>query len=349
MRKITAILTTVVIIGLIVFILLGNKAKMEEKVRAYSFTSYPVSVAKVSRQELSSNLTQVGVIGANKDVAVVSETQGKTLAVFTKVGSYVAAGDPIIKVDNELQKAKYLAAETNFEKNEKDFERYTALHKDGLISDSVYEAARLAYKAAESDYIAAKRQYNNSIVTAPISGIITSLPVDIGTMVNQGTVVANVVDISKLKVKLNIAEEDAFRLREGDPVTVETSVYPGIQFPGVIESISVKGDEAHTYPVEIAVPNNKDHPLKAGMFGKVTFNTGAGKNALAIPREALVGSIKDPQVYVVEKGIAKLRDIVVDSEYGTDLAVLQGLKEGEEVVINGQINLKENVKVTVVK
>jgi multidrug efflux pump subunit AcrA (membrane-fusion protein) len=63
----------------------------------------------------------------------------------------------------------------------------------------------------------------------------------------------------------------------------------------------------------------------------------------------LVGSIKDPQVYVVENEMAELRKIVVGSEFGTKLMVLQGLKEGEVVVVNGQDNLKDNVKVNVIK
>lgn len=348
MKRLIAVLAAVAVIVLMGLVLYGNKAKMEAKAKQNVFTSYPVSIAKVSQQEINNKLSQVGVIGANQDVAVVSETQGKTTAVLVRVGSYVTAGSPIIQVDSELQKAKYLAAEINFEKNQKDFERYEALHKDGLISDSQYESARLAFKAAEADYIIAKRQFNNSVITTSISGIVTARPVDIGTMVGPGTVVANVVDISKLRVKLNIAEQDAFRLQVEDPVTIETDVYPGIQFAGIVESISVKGDEAHTYPVEIVIPNNKKHPLKAGMFGRVFFNTGT-RSALVIPREALVGSVRAPQVYVVENGIAKLRKIVVGTEFGTYLIVLGGLNEGEEIVVNGQINLKDHAEVTVVR
>lgn len=347
MKKLTAILTPLLVIGVIILILLSNKAKMEEKARG-SFTAYPVSVSALTKQQLSDNLSQVGVINANNDVAIASETQGKVVVVLAKIGSHVSAGAPIIQVDNELPKAKLLATETNYEKIRKDFERSEALHRDGLISDSQYESARLAYKGAEAEYIAAKRQYNNTTITTPISGIVSARPVDIGAMVSPGMPVANVVDISKLKVKLSIAEQDAFRLRVGDLVDVETDVYPGIQFPGRIESISVKADEAHTYPVEISLLNNTKYPLRAGMFGRVNFKMATVNNVLAIPREALIGSIKEPQVYVIEDGKARLRKIVVGAEVGTKLIVLQGLSEGETIVINGQDNLKENVAVNVV-
>jgi hypothetical protein len=113
--------------------------------------------------------------------------------------------------------------------------------------------------------------------------------------------------------------------------------------------VSAKSDEAHTYPVEISLPNNKAHPLKAGMFARVAFRPLVRGDALAIPRSALVGSLKQPRVYVVESGIAKLREIVVDDEAGSYLQILSGLKEGESIVINGQNNLKDNVPVTIVQ
>jgi multidrug efflux pump subunit AcrA (membrane-fusion protein) len=95
--------------------------------------------------------------------------------------------------------------------------------------------------------------------------------------------------------------------------------------------------------------NSREHPLKAGMFGRISFVSIAQGDALAIPREALVGSMKDPRVYVVDGPVARVRTIVVGGEEGTDLVVLSGLKGGESVVVNGQNNLKDSVAVQVLK
>jgi multidrug efflux pump subunit AcrA (membrane-fusion protein) len=85
------------------------------------------------------------------------------------------------------------------------------------------------------------------------------------------------------------------------------------------------------------------------MFGRVSFVSIQGSEKLSIPRQALVGSTKLPQVFVVDQGVAHLRNIVIGSGFGTNLEVLSGLKDGEEVVLSGQNNLKDNVAVTVVK
>jgi membrane fusion protein (multidrug efflux system) len=94
--------------------------------------------------------------------------------------------------------------------------------------------------------------------------------------------------------------------------------------------------------------NSKEHPLKTGMFATVRFRDHSRGDVLAIPRSALVGSLKAPQVFVVENGMARLRDIIVDAEIGINLTVVSGLRSGETVVTNGQNNLKDNVPITIV-
>jgi RND family efflux transporter MFP subunit len=174
---------------------------------------------------------------------------------------------------------------------------------------------------------------------------VTARIVDIGNYVNKASVVANVVDISKLKVKLNVAEKDAFKLKTGDDVDVSTDVYPGVKLNGKISSISSKADEAHTYPIEIILANSKDHPLKSGMFGRVSFTSIQKNDLLVMPREALVGSIKDAKVFVVEQGIAKVKNVLIGNAYDNWLEIKGGLNAGDKIVVNGQNNLQDNDKV----
>jgi RND family efflux transporter, MFP subunit len=185
-------------------------------------------------------------------------------------------------------------------------------------------------------------------VTSPIAGIITDLPVTVGAMLNPGTTVADVIDISTLKLKVNVGESDVFKLKLGAPVTVTTEIYPNVKYNGTISTISQKGDSAHTYPVEISLANSKQYPLKAGMFAQANFYTHAVQYGIAIPRSALLeDDSTNPQIFVVENGIANLRNIVVGQEIGTNMIVLQGLSEGESVVTLGQSNLTNGAKVRV--
>ncbi len=334
----------------IIAILLNNKAKSDAKAAKSLETEKAVSVStiSVSKTRLSETLSLIGTITANNDVAIVSETSGRVVAVGAKVGDYKPAGALIAQVDDELKLANFKSAEVAYEKAKKDLERYEALLKEGGISDAQVESARLNFKSAEAQYIVARRQLRDTRITTPISGIVTERKVDIGAMVSAGMTVANVVDIAKLKVKVNVAEQDVFKLKVGDEVEVTTDVYPGIKFKGMIATISAKGDEAHTYPVEIILSNSKEHPLKAGMFGRVNFTSLGEREALTIPREALIGSVKAPKVFVAENGVAKLRAITVGREAGKMLEVIDGLKEGERVIVSGQNNLRDGYAINMI-
>jgi RND family efflux transporter MFP subunit len=351
MKRTLAIVGVILVLGLIVFTLFHNKQQRDEKAQRKKGWAIPVMVTRVKQESLDDKLSQVGVIVANNDVPVVSELTGKVLQVYAKEGSYISAGSPIARLENQVPEANLMVAQSNYEKAKKDLERYTSLHKQQLISDVQLESIRLAFKTAESQLIVAKRQVNNAVVVSPISGIMVSRPINIGTMVNTGMVIADIVDTSMFKVKLNVDEANAFRLKVGDAVNIETEVYPGIHFSGRIDSISAKGDEAHTYPVQVVIPNsNGQYPLKSGMFGKLTFNLGQ-QEGIVITRDALVDSIKNPQVYIVRgpfgKQVAKLQNIVVSGENGTNLVVKEGLKTGDSVVISGIESLRDNAQVMV--
>ncbi|MBS4029801.1 MAG: efflux RND transporter periplasmic adaptor subunit [Ignavibacteriales bacterium] len=349
MKKIKITAISLIALAAIVLILLNNKSKMEAKSRNDILRAYPVSVINVSKQKLSESLSLVGTIVANNDVAIVSETQGRVTHVFANVGDYVSANSPLVQVDDELKQANYATAEVNFEKAKKDFERIESLSKDKSVTDAQLDGARLAMKSAEAQFTVAKRMLSDTKITSPISGIVSARTVDVGTMIQNANVIANVVDISKLKVKVNVAEKDVFKLKVNDEVEITTDVYPGIIFNGKIATLGSKGDDAHTYPVEISLPNSKEHPLKAGMFGRISFISNQENESLTIPRDALVGSLKNPQVFIVENGIVKLRNIIVDNSSGTNIAIRDGLREGETIVVNGQNNLRDGVAVTIIQ
>ena len=348
-KRMNIVIGALLVFALVVTVLLNNRSKMQAGAKNDVVKFLPVTLVPAQKEQLSESLTLTGTIAANNDVAVLSETDGRVTKVKADIGDRVKAGDVLVQVDDELKEAAYASAEVNYENTKKDLERYQKMSKEGSVSDAQLEGAKLAFKSAETQYIVARRQFNDTRIKTPISGIVTSRAVDVGTTLQKNNLVANVVDISTLKVKLNVAEDDVFKLRVGGSVEISTDVYPGVTFKGTIETISAKGDDQHTYPVQIRLANSDEHPLKAGMFARVAFNAANSGKVLAIPRETLLGSAKHAQVYVVDGGIARLRDLVVGAEVGTSLEVLSGLREGEQVVLSGQNNLKDNVAVTVVQ
>ncbi|MFI5251651.1 MAG: efflux RND transporter periplasmic adaptor subunit [Bacteroidota bacterium] len=348
-KKTKALLGLVAIIAVIIAILFYNKSKMAAQSDNQIINSCAVSIAEVKKDLVSNVNSLVGTVVANHDVAIAAEAAGKVVAVLAEVGDYKKKGDVLIQLDDELKQAALTIAEVTYNKAKKDLDRFESLATEHSVTDQQLETARWTFKSAEAQYITAKRQFEDTRIKTPISGVVTARNVDLGANVQTNNIIANVVDLATLKVKVNVSETDAFNLRTGDAVDVTTDVYPGVVYPGKIQSISAKADEVHTYPAEIVLQNSSGRPLKAGMFARVNFR-GAGRDSvLIVPRMALVGSAKNPQVYVVQNNIANLRSITIGSEIGTNLQVLSGVNPGEKIVVNGQVNLKDNTAVTIVQ
>lgn len=350
MKKVIIVFLGVTAIGWIGYTLANNKATIDEKAKIVPASAVPVVVVSVKTATFNEALSVIGTIAANSEVRVVSETQGRAKRVNFALGDSKSAGNVLVQVDDELKQANYETSKANYEKTKVDLARYEALLKENAATDIQVENARYAFKVSESQYITARRQLTDTRITTPVGGTITTKEVEVGSMVQPGMVIANIVDVSRLKVKVNMAERDVFKLKENQKVTITTDVYPLEKFTGTISVINVKGDEGHTYPVEIALQNNAKNPLKAGMFARVHFDGISSRPMLSIPRETLIGSAKEPQVYVVNSNNkAELRNIVLGAESESSLEVLQGLKEGEQVVISGHINLRDGAAVQVAK
>ncbi|MGA2296367.1 MAG: efflux RND transporter periplasmic adaptor subunit [FCB group bacterium] len=350
MKKVLTFLVILVIAVAVVALLFYNKSKnvAKQKINVIQ-TTFPVSTITVNKQKFDEKLSMVGITYANSETTINSEIQGRITAVYINVGDRVSAGKVVAKVDDELKKAALINAQANYDKAKKDLERNEQLASDKSISDAQLDAAKLTYKMTESQLIIAKRQLADAEIKSPISGIITSKTVEVGNFVNVGNPIANIIDISILKIKVNVAENEVFKLKVNDVVSITTDVYQDVTFTGRIKNISAKGDEAHTYPIEITLPNSIKYPIKAGMFVRVTFMSLDKGESIYIPREALIGTARNPQVFVVSNNIAYLKNVVIGNEFGNFLEVTKGLNAGDVIVTNGQLNLKDNVAVQIIK
>jgi RND family efflux transporter MFP subunit len=322
-----------------------KKEAQEQNVMA---AEVPVSITVVKKQRLKSSLSLVGNINASADVNVLSEAQGNVTAVYVKVGTPVKAGSVLVQIDDEIPRSNKAAAEINFQKARRDFQRAEELYQENSISVSQLDASRLALKAAENQLDIARRQLENTRPKTVIAGTVNARFVDVGTMVQPGKPIANIVNINTLKVRVNVSEREAFQLKPGDRVEISTDVYPASSFEGTIDNIASKADEAHTYPVEIVVPNNARYPLKAGMFARIAFTSIVAADALSIPRVAVIGSVKDAQVFVVRGNVARLRPVVIGTQTAEMFEVASGLEEMDTVVVSGQNNLVDGSRIQIV-
>jgi RND family efflux transporter MFP subunit len=349
MKKLTFTIIASVIVILIIVLLFIFGSKKENSGRREVLSDIPVTVDMVKKQPLTNLVSLVGLIDPNSDVEVITEAHGLITKVNFKIGDQVKKGTVLVEIDDLLIKSDMARQEINYFKAKRDFDRNKTLYEQNSISASQLDISRLDMQAAENDLTRARKALDDTRVKAPINGTMNSKKINEGSYIQQNSSIGNIVDISTMKVKVSISEKDAFVLHAGDTVEVTTDVYPGRRFLAHVDNIASKADEAHTYPVEIHLPNDPAFPLKGGMFGRINFTSITSRDAIAISRDALIGSVKDAQVFVVKGNTASLRNITIGRESGQLLEVLNGLEEGEMVVTSGQNNLSDNIKVIIVK
>ncbi|HEY0611104.1 MAG TPA: efflux RND transporter periplasmic adaptor subunit [Chitinophaga sp.] len=290
----------------------------------------------------------LGAFAPLREVNISAETTGKIVRVGVREGSHVSTGSLIAQLDTELLEAQLRSAIASYDNAELTLRRYEQA-SNGVTKLQIDNArTQMLTNKAQIDQL--RKQISMCSIKAPFSGIITSKNFELGAVVATGTQIAQLTDISSLKLEISVPERNIMQFKKEQALAVITDVYPGENFKGIVDMIAAKADASHNYTVKILVSNNKTAALKAGMYGRISFNDVTSREAISIPRSALVGSSSRPQVFVIENGTAQLRDIVSGGGGNeTSIQVTAGLQAGEIIVTGGQINLTQGSKVSIAK
>jgi membrane fusion protein, multidrug efflux system len=306
-----------------------------------------VSVLNPQSKAVQGHLVLNGTIRADNEVQVLAETGGKVVKVYVDTGARVSKGDVLVQIDDELKQAAFETAQAAFEKSQSDWKRAQGLYAQKVISDVELQGTRLAFISAKSQLITSRKDLDHAKVVAPIAGVVTQKLVNEGTVLSVNSAVAHIVDTQDLKLVLQVGERDVLKIRKGMPVQIDSDLYPGSTFPGRVSAISPKGDAAMTFPVEIKLTSDARKPLYDGMSARAHVDLGE-RTIVALPRTSLVNSYQKPQVFVIRGGVARLVDVVIGGEYGTEVDVISGLTAADQVVTSGQNNLIDGQGVDVV-
>jgi len=349
MKKIIIIVIALAALVFIVFRLSTNFKKINANKDVSTDLAYvSVNVSPVSKMSINDSLQLTGYMEAYSEIDIAAEAPGIITSLNATLGQEKSKGSLIATIDDKLKKLAVQTAGISITKLKKDLERYNNLYKGGTVTEQQLNEAQNLYDNAEIQLEQAEKQLSDATIKSPISGIIIKKQIEEGEYINIGSPIATIVDISKLKIKLNVSEVNVYQLKLNDKAIITTDVYPGVTFEGSISFISSQGDDSHNYPVEIVIPNNSKYPLKSGTFANVMIKLPVTAEALYIPRESLLGSITEASVYVAENNKAVVKKIVVGNGNDKFIKVISGLKEGEKVIVNGQINLSDNKAIKIV-
>lgn len=350
-RKIYSTLIVLASLGVIAFVLSNNKQIMDEKAERSlkGVAEIPVNAINPQLTVVNHDIEITGKIVSSNEVLIVSKIGGNVLAKYKEAGEYVSNGSPIAKIEDNVIKDNLHLAELNLAKARKDVERYSSLFSADAVTKSEVENMEIIMRTTESMVIELREQLKNTLIVAQTSGILEKDYFEVGSLVNSGMLLGEIIDPNSLKVSSSITEKELVRVKKGDQAIITIDTYPDMIFHGNIDLIGSKGDESMSYTVEVVFEKDYSKILKSGMHAQIKIvntNSNADK-ILTIDRQCIVGSLKSPSVYVVNDGKAHKEEIITGRVFKDRVEVIRGLSPSSTVVSNGQINITDGCAVKI--
>lgn len=213
--------------------------------------------------------------------------------------------------------------------------------------ESVKKRANQQITAAQGQSDSVQAQLGNTTIFAPISGTVNQIFIDSGEMAMAGGPVASIVNTSGIKIELSLTEFDIGQVSVGQDVKIALAAYPNDEFIGQIYYVSLMADAtSKKFPIKIQL-DNKDGKIKAGMVADVKIVTAKQKNVLVIPMSAVFIEDGIEKVYTVENYIVQIKNIKTENIDDNEVKIVEGLIEGEEIIVRGNYELKEGDKVNI--
>lgn len=346
MKKILYIIIPLALVVAVVSKLAMNKKTAEERVYNYDpEQSIQVMAQKVSSSSIQPEYSFTGTFEPNRETKLSAEVQGKVNRVLVENGSLVRKGQVLIQQDDALLQLQLKSALVQVSGLEADLKRYRILVENDAIQGVQLEKTELALETAQVQISTLKEQISKSSIRAPFDGVVTAKLTEEGDFATPGKPLIQVTDISKLKLTIQVPEQDLKLFEQGKEYTIQI---PGLsqEASGKVNMVGSRGNVGYSFPVEIIISNTAKQEIKAGMFGELRMNAEAGQSGMLIPSQAILGSDLSPQVYLVKDRKAVLQNIQIERRFPNQVLVSSGLSEGDVLIIGGLINVFEGANVT---
>jgi RND family efflux transporter MFP subunit len=348
-------IAAVTVLAILVIIGVWNRIgqRHDQENFAQRTTQLEVNVATAQRDSKPKELILPGTFQAFNQTTIFPRSNGYVESWKVDIGDYVQAGQLLAEiatpeVDQQLAQAR---AQEEIAKLTAD--RWRDLLAKKVVSKQEYDQNEKAYEAANANLQQLEKVQGFQQILAPFAGKIAARNIDVGTLVtagtgNSGTPLFSLVQSDVLRVYVFAPQENAPSIHEGLAAKIVLQEYPGQEFDGkVTRTAGALDPQSRTMQVEVQVPNQQGK-LYAGMYGQVKFLLPYDNAPIVVPADAFVFRAQGPQVVTVTNDDhIHWQKISVGRDFGTQLEVLNGLKENTEVVMNPTDDLREGIKVQV--
>ncbi len=321
-----------------------------EKKQAAQEQTVRVKVQQIQSEAVNGEQGFSGTIEESSGTSLSFAVSGTIKKIHVSAGQTVGAGQLIAELDPITMQNAYNIAKTGLEQAQDTYNRMKELHDAGSLPDMQWIAIDNQLKTAISEEALAKKSLTDTKLYAPFSGYIASKSAEVGQSAVPGMSVVKLVNISTVKVKISVPENDVQRIAKGSSMKIVVPALGNREFSGHVTERGVSADpRSRTYEVKATI-QNPGTQLLPGMICQAFTNYMQGSTGVFIPANLVqLDGDNKTFVWVVNSGKAVKREIAISSETAQGVQVSGGLSAGDQLIVSGQQKVSNGMSVEVVK
>jgi len=294
---------------------------------------------------LYDTVTAIGTAGANESVTITAKVTDTVSNVDFEDGDFVEEGAVLVQLTNREEEALLAEARANLDDAETQLARIENLAAQNLVSASELDIARSRTDASRARLDTVVARLSDRLIRAPFGGVLGFRQVSPGTLLQPNTPITTLDDVSIIKLDFTVPESFLGAMKPGATVLARAAGYPDREFEGVVRTVGSRVDPVtRAFQVRAHIPND-ERLLRPGMLLTVEVVT-AQREALVVSENSVYQVQDRAFVYVIDsERTAHEREIRTgDRRFGA-VEVLNGLEEGELVVTEGIVKLRDGAAV----
>lgn len=349
-RMFVMILLVLAVVAIIAFFKYRDIKSQMAAGAAMATIPFVVSTMPATITDWSEHKQAVGTIRAEKGVDITSEVAGIVEKIDFTSGQDVKEGDLLIKLRSADDEARLQTMEANARLAETNLARNRKQMTVQAISQAELDSSIAAQNVAKASMNEQKALIDKKHIRAPFAGKLGIRNVDIGQYVNAGTPIVTLQNLETIYLDFTIPQQDVPTIKVGQKIAVISDTYPGRTFEGTISTINPKVEMNTRNVYARADVANTDHALLPGMFATAQITVSDPRKLITVPQTAITYNPYGTTVYVVDEKKVEGSDkpelharqvfIKTGEARGDQVSILEGLKEGDVVVVAGQVKIR---------
>jgi membrane fusion protein (multidrug efflux system) len=351
--KLTVVLAVALMIAFIVAIGGWKALQISQAIamgKAFRMPPDAVTSLKISEEKSTPTLKAVGSLSSPQGVMLSADLPGTVTTISFESGSHATNGQLLVQLDTRQEEAQLRTAKAKLELARHNLERNTGLRQSHVIADFAYDESKSQYDAAVSSAEEIQATIDRKTIRAPFSGDLGIRQINAGQYLKSGDPIVQLESLDPIYANFSLPQQNLGSLRVGQPVLLHADGLPGNVFKGSITAINSMVDTStRNIQIQATFPN-PEHILRSGMFAGIQVQLPESERIIMVPATSVQYAPYGDSVFVIEtmkdpqgKEYTGVREqtVTLGKTKGDQIAVLKGLKPGDEIATSGIFKLRQ--------